>query len=210
MGGQDISWTSIDSIMKSYDTATQKKVLTNYIRDLLTVVKSCRKMEGEKKMDYYFQNFQELVPYSSSSDDLINTYIESSIRKPENLDKENSKTDEVDKSNNKYGHICFLQYTSGSTSEPKGVVITHQALTHNLGLITTELRASTSTIVVGWLPQYHDMGLIGSYLGLLYCGGKGYYMSPFTFIRNPCLWILAMSKSRHTYSSTKFCLPAYR
>jgi len=58
--------------------------------------------------------------------------------------------------------IAFLQYTSGSTSEPKGVMISHQNLAHNLTLITRELRADQSTVNVSWLPQYHDMGLIGT------------------------------------------------
>lgn len=73
--------------------------------------------------------------------------------------------------------LAFLQYTSGSTSEPKGVMISHGNLTDNLIKITKELDAhADDTVVVSWLPQYHDMGLIGSYLGVLFCGGCGYYM----------------------------------
>ena len=59
--------------------------------------------------------------------------------------------------------VAFLQYTSGSTSEPKGVIITHGNLAHNLTLIITELRAGADTVNVSWLPQYHDMGLIGEF-----------------------------------------------
>jgi acyl-CoA synthetase (AMP-forming)/AMP-acid ligase II/acyl carrier protein len=95
--------------------------------------------------------------------------------------------------------IAFLQYTSGSTSEPKGVMISHGNLNNNLSLIITGLRASTDTVVVSWLPQYHDMGLIGSYLGILFCGGTGYYMSPLTYIRNPALWVLCISRYRGTH-----------
>ena len=98
-----------------------------------------------------------------------------------------------------HSDIAFLQYTSGSTSEPKGVIITRAALAHNLTLIVTGLRASRTTVVVSWLPQYHDMGLIGSYLGALYCGGAGYYLSPVSFIRNPVLWMVAMSRYRATH-----------
>jgi acyl-CoA synthetase (AMP-forming)/AMP-acid ligase II len=95
--------------------------------------------------------------------------------------------------------IAFLQYTSGSTSDPKGVMITQQNLSDNLRLIVTGLNASDDTVVVSWLPQYHDMGLIGSYLGALYCGGCGYYLSPLAFIRNPSLWVQAMSKYKATH-----------
>jgi acyl-CoA synthetase (AMP-forming)/AMP-acid ligase II/1-acyl-sn-glycerol-3-phosphate acyltransferase len=95
--------------------------------------------------------------------------------------------------------VAFLQYTSGSTSEPKGVIIAHENLAHNLTLIITGLKAKDDTIVVSWLPQYHDMGLIGSYLGALYCGGCGYYLSPMTFIKNPILWVKCISRYRATH-----------
>jgi acyl-CoA synthetase (AMP-forming)/AMP-acid ligase II len=67
---------------------------------------------------------------------------------------------------------------------------------------TTTLTVSTMTwqAQVSWLPQYHDMGLIGSYLGLMYCGGSGFYMSPFSFIRNPLLWPATISKYRGTHT----------
>ncbi|RYY86427.1 hypothetical protein EON63_05795 [archaeon] len=58
-------------------------------------------------------------------------------------------------------HVAFLQYTSGSTSEPKGVMISHSNLAHNLAMIIKELKADQDTVNVSWLPQYHDMGLIG-------------------------------------------------
>uniref|UniRef100_A0A7S4I4Q8 AMP-dependent synthetase/ligase domain-containing protein n=1 Tax=Odontella aurita TaxID=265563 RepID=A0A7S4I4Q8_9STRA len=94
---------------------------------------------------------------------------------------------------------AFLQYTSGSTSAPKGVMITHGNLAHNLHIITSELEAADDTVVVSWLPQYHDMGLIGSYLGILHCGGSGYYMSPLTFLQRPMMWIEAVSKYGGTH-----------
>ena len=95
--------------------------------------------------------------------------------------------------------LAFLQYTSGSTSEPKGVMISHSNLNDNLFKISNELETSPSTVCVSWLPQYHDMGLIGSYLGLLFCGGSGFYLSPLTFIQRPMLWLEVVSKYRGTH-----------
>jgi acyl-CoA synthetase (AMP-forming)/AMP-acid ligase II len=95
--------------------------------------------------------------------------------------------------------LAFLQYTSGSTSDPKGVMISHGNLSHNLATIIDELRAGTDTVVVSWLPQYHDMGLIGSYLGALYCGGCGFYLSPFAFLKSPLIWLQAISAHRATH-----------
>jgi acyl-CoA synthetase (AMP-forming)/AMP-acid ligase II/acyl carrier protein len=95
--------------------------------------------------------------------------------------------------------VAFLQYTSGSTSAPKGVVLTHGNLTHNLRTISSALHAGRDTVVVSWLPQYHDMGLIGAYLGTIFNGGTGVYLSPFSFIKNPCLWIQLISKHRATH-----------
>jgi acyl-CoA synthetase (AMP-forming)/AMP-acid ligase II/acyl carrier protein len=102
-------------------------------------------------------------------------------------------------SENEMKEVAFLQYTSGSTSDPKGVMISHSNLDHNIKLIHTGLAAGKDTVVVSWLPQYHDMGLIGSYLACICCGGSGYYMSPITFIRNPPLWIKCISKYRGTH-----------
>ena len=98
-----------------------------------------------------------------------------------------------------HAKVAFLQYTSGSTSEPKGVVITHASLTHNLALIVSELKATEKTVCVSWLPQYHDMGLIGSYLGTLRCGGSGFYASPFTFVKRPACWLEAVATFRGTH-----------
>ena len=96
--------------------------------------------------------------------------------------------------------VAFLQYTSGSTSEPKGVMISHGNLAHNLALIIRELKADTNTVNVSWLPQYHDMGLIGSYLGVIYCGGTGFYLSPISFLKNPLIWMSCMSKYQGTHT----------
>ena len=105
----------------------------------------------------------------------------------------------------KAGDLAFLQYTSGSTSEPKGVMIARANLAHNLRGITEALRSDETTVCVSWLPQYHDMGLIGSYLGTLYCGGRGYHSSPLDFVRDPTRWVRDMTK----YGATHVQAPSF-
>mmetsp|Transcript_40021 Transcript_40021/g.58865 ORF Transcript_40021/g.58865 Transcript_40021/m.58865 type:complete len:814 (+) Transcript_40021:93-2534(+) len=96
--------------------------------------------------------------------------------------------------------VAFLQYTSGSTSAPKGVVLKHGTLSHNLGLICRSIGGCSTTLEVAWLPQYHDMGLIGAYLGCLYCGGTGHYVSPISFLRDPVVWLKMLSKYQATHT----------
>ncbi|MFI7670154.1 fatty acyl-AMP ligase [Nocardia sp. NPDC049526] len=96
--------------------------------------------------------------------------------------------------------ISFLQYTSGSTSEPKGVVITHDALMHNERLIASGADLSEADIGVSWLPLYHDMGLIGNLLGVVYTATPGVFMSPMAFLHRPARWLQAITKYRATIS----------
>ncbi len=163
------------------------------------IFKSIQKSSGSKialtSSQYYNAlKFAELKSLITGNDSLI------ALLKWECTDtlKEGSSDIELPNDSSR-SSLAFLQYTSGSTSEPKGVMISHGNLAHNLKLIITGLKAVEDTVVVSWLPQYHDMGLIGSYLGALYCGGCGYYLSPMTFIKNPVLWIHCMSKFRATH-----------
>src|SRR4051812_9363107 len=84
--------------------------------------------------------------------------------------------------------IAFLQYTSGSTAEPKGVEITHANLLHNERMIGAAFKQDESSVVVGWLPLYHDMGLIGTVLQPLHAGGRCVLMSPVAFLQRPLRW----------------------
>lgn len=89
--------------------------------------------------------------------------------------------------------IAFLQYTSGSTGNPKGVMLTHGNLHHNEQLIQQAFSLQTSSTVVCWLPQYHDMGLIGNILGTLFNGMHTVLMSPLSFLKQPFRWLKAIS-----------------
>jgi len=95
--------------------------------------------------------------------------------------------------------LAFLQYTSGSTSEPKGVMVSHGNLLHNLEMIRQgfqiELIAAEDPPRVGvfWLPAYHDMGLIGGILEAIYVGEHSVLISPGSFLQRPLRWLKAIS-----------------
>ncbi|KAD5961681.1 hypothetical protein E3N88_13154 [Mikania micrantha] len=97
--------------------------------------------------------------------------------------------------------LCFLQFTSGSTGDAKGVMITHGGLIHNVKLMRKRYKSTSRTVLVSWLPQYHDMGLIGGLFTSLVSGGSAILLSPMTFIVNPLLWLQIMSKYRATHSA---------
>ncbi|WP_157322715.1 fatty acyl-AMP ligase [Paenibacillus anseongense] len=96
--------------------------------------------------------------------------------------------------------LAFLQYTSGSTSDPKGVMVSHGNLMQNMSLIAKYFQLSETTRIVNWLPAYHDMGLIGQLLMSLYLGCELVYMSPVSFMQKPVRWLRAITKYHATYS----------
>ncbi|HVR95764.1 MAG TPA: AMP-binding protein, partial [Thermoanaerobaculia bacterium] len=96
--------------------------------------------------------------------------------------------------------LAFLQYTSGSTSTPKGVMVSHGNLLHNEELIRQTFEQSADSVVLGWLPLYHDMGLIGTVLQPLYTGAVCYLMTPGAFLQRPARWLEAISRYRATTS----------
>lgn len=91
--------------------------------------------------------------------------------------------------------LAILQYTSGSTGEPKGVMISHGNLTHNLEVIRRAFLLDTSDRGVFWLPPYHDMGLVGGILGPLYHQTPVTLFSPLHFLQKPLRWLRAISRS---------------
>ena len=102
--------------------------------------------------------------------------------------------------NIKENAISFLQYTSGTTSQPKGVIVTHDNLLANITTITRKFALTADEIISIWLPPYHDMGLIGGILTPIHVHCAVYLMSPTSFLKNPFHWVKIMSDLSATAS----------
>ena len=92
--------------------------------------------------------------------------------------------------------LAFLQYTSGSTSTPKGVMVSHHNILNNERVMQEAFGHTSETVITGWLPFYHDMGLIGNILQPAYLGSSCYLMSPMEFLRRPLAWLRSISTYR--------------
>jgi 1-acyl-sn-glycerol-3-phosphate acyltransferase len=99
------------------------------------------------------------------------------------------------------GALALLQYTSGSTGDPKGVMLSHANLLANIRAMGETMAASPEDVFVSWLPLYHDMGLIGAWLGSLYYAALLVVMSPLTFLARPERWLRAIARHRGTLTA---------
>ena len=97
--------------------------------------------------------------------------------------------------------IAFIQYTSGSTGNPKGVALTHANLLANIRAMAHAIEATPRDVFVSWLPLYHDMGLIGAWLAPMYVGFPLVVMSPLLFLARPLRWLQAVHRWRGTLSA---------
>ena len=95
--------------------------------------------------------------------------------------------------------LCFLQFTSGSTSLPKGVMITHDNLVAQSRLLRDDLNADVTSIGASWCPLYHDMGLVSSVSGPIYIGLKAAVLSPLDFLKRPAFWLETITKYGATH-----------
>jgi 1-acyl-sn-glycerol-3-phosphate acyltransferase len=96
---------------------------------------------------------------------------------------------------------ALIQYTSGSTGDPKGVVLSHANLLANIRAMGEAIDAGSSDVFVSWLPLYHDMGLIGAWLACLYYGAPTLIMPPLAFLADPARWLRAIGRHRATLSA---------
>jgi len=94
--------------------------------------------------------------------------------------------------------VAFLQYTSGSTSSPRGVAVTHGNMLHNSELIARGFESDSRSMGISWLPPYHDMGLIGGVVKPLFVGFPVVIVSPYTFLQQPYRWLQTITKVRAT------------
>lgn len=98
------------------------------------------------------------------------------------------------------GDLAYLQYTSGSTADPKGVMIDHRSLLHYAGQLQKVGRYTPESVTVSWLPNFHDYGLVQALLEPLYSATPSYLMSPFAFVKRPAAWLRAITRYRATHS----------
>jgi 1-acyl-sn-glycerol-3-phosphate acyltransferase len=98
--------------------------------------------------------------------------------------------------------VALIQYTSGSTGDPKGVVLSHANLLANIRAMGEVMEASSTDVFVSWLPLYHDMGLIGAWLGCLHFAAPLYVMPPLSFLVRPESWLWAIHRFRATFSAS--------
>jgi fatty-acyl-CoA synthase len=98
-------------------------------------------------------------------------------------------------------HPAFIQYTSGSTNDPKGVLLSHFNLLTNIRTFGKRIEVNKDDVAVSWLPLYHDFGLIGAWLGSFYHGVPLILMTPFSFLNHPERWLWAIHRHRGTISA---------
>lgn len=118
-------------------------------------------------------------------------WLDTSTIEPEIIDQ--WQVPEIDRNN-----VAFLQYTSGTTGTPKGVMVSHENMLHNFQLLKHHFGHHENSVLMSWVPAYHDMGLIGHLLQTVYDGLYLVLMAPAAFVQRPVRWLRAISKYRVT------------
>lgn len=155
---------------------TEARILGNAeVRVLIT-------FEEAEKLSHLLKAFVPSLKYITTVDELLNT---EELQNPFKAKADN---------------FAFIQYTSGSTSDPKGVLLTHHNLISNIRAYGKGIKVTPDDVAVSWLPLYHDMGLIGMWLGSLYFGVPLVLLTPFSFLNHPERWLWAIHYHRGTLS----------
>ncbi|MBN2165866.1 MAG: fatty acyl-AMP ligase [Marinilabiliaceae bacterium] len=171
---------------------------TRSLDRVLNVIKDCNPKAA-------FANKQTIEKFSGAGSQ---TFIQKNLKENPFIAETISKlsffnVDEFNYENSYQDVICkphdvmYLQYTSGSTSAPKGVMVTHDNLINNSRYIAEFFGQDDKEIVVSWIPPFHDMGLIKDVLTTIYTGSTLIFMAPNSFIRKPVRWLKAISDYKH-------------
>ena len=140
------------------------------------------------------------VPQAKALAYLLRAQVESLQRVLVPADLEKSSAESFNPVHGKPGDTGFLQYTSGSTGSPKGVVLSHANLMANVRAMGAAVSAGPEDVFVSWLPLYHDLGLIGANFASLVLGFPTVLMSPLAFLSRPASWMRAIHRHRGTMS----------
>lgn len=162
-----------------------------------------KKLGRFKKIPFFTSIYNHLSQQSLSQTTLIHSKLHMMGLPWVNVDflDEHENNCTLAEINSDPSEHCYIQYTSGSTRQPQGVIMTHNNVISNLEGIKTRLNVGSSDVAISWLPYYHDMGLIGYMFGPIMYGSSCYLMSPFDFLRNPYNWLHSISEHGGTITS---------
>ncbi len=170
---------------------------TRSLERVVSIIKDCNPKAAIANVHtiekFFGDNSQEFIKKNVKD----NPLIAGVIKKIRFFDIENLKKTEGNLYKNievKPEDVMYLQYTSGSTSSPKGVMVTHDNLVYNTHYIANFFGQDENEIAISWIPPFHDMGLIKDVLTTIYSGTTLYFMAPNSFIRKPVRWLNAITK----------------
>lgn len=162
-------------------------------------IPSLKKQDNDDRILPFLNNSEaKLIIADEESADVIENHQDATIVTLESVDI--SFANDWQFPNIDGDSVAFVQYTSGSTGNPKGVVVTHRNLMSNERMLAGAFDHNESTVIVSWLPVFHDMGLIGNLLQAFYVGIRCILMSPQAFIAHPIRWLKAISQYKATTS----------